>query len=267
VSGGEIVGTSGGSRIYVERAGDGPPVVALHGIGGGTYFFRGLATRLYSAARVIAIDLPGTGRSDAPRPLLFEHWIADISELIASEIGGPVVIIGHSLGTILALELWRSMRESIRGMVFVGGLPVVRNVVRERLTERAAAIRARGIAGWGCSIAAANFGSRAFADRPEAVVMFERLIETIDGPSYVRTIELLLDADATAVVPTVTVPCLSISGSEDKYAPPDAVAAFIGRLGGPARSIVLPRVGHLPFFEAPEEFASLVSEFLRTIST
>lgn len=265
MSGGAVVRTARGSSIYVEQSGDGPPVLALHGIGGGAYFFHGLAARLGSSARVIAIDLPGTGRSGTQSPMAFDDWVVDLSDLIDREIAQPVVVIGHSLGTILALHLWRQMPERLRGLMFVGGLPCARAVVRERLRERAAAIAADGIAGWGPAIAAANFGSRAMVERPEVIGLYARLIEGIDVPSYLRSIELLLAADATRLVATVTAPCLSISGAEDGYAPPDEVAAFVEALGGPAESIVLPGVGHLPFFEAPEEFAAAVRGFLQRL--
>lgn len=242
-------------------------MLAIHGLGGGAYFFNGLAARLRSSARVVAVDLPGTGRSGTRPPHAIDDWVADLAELIDRHCREPVVVVGHSLGTILALHLWETVRERIRGLVFVGGLPRARPVVRERLRERAAAIVAGGMGGWGPAIAAANFGSRAMAEHPEVVGLFGRLIETIDVHSYLQCIELLLGANATAVVRTVTAPCLSISGSEDGYAPAEDVVAFVDALGARASSVVLPGVGHLPFFEAPEEFAALVSRFLSATVT
>ncbi len=118
--------TARGAVVHLETAGDGPAVLALHGVGGGAYFFRGLAARLGLGYRITAIDLPGTGNSTAPQPLLLEHWIEDIGEVITRHIARPVVVIGHSLGTILALGLWRARPEWIRGILFVGGLPEVR---------------------------------------------------------------------------------------------------------------------------------------------
>jgi pimeloyl-ACP methyl ester carboxylesterase len=94
------------------------------------------------------------------------------------------------------------------------------------------------------------------------VGLFERSFEMQPLASYLRSIEILLAASATTVVPTVTVPVLSIAGDADTYAPPEFVAAFLSRLPHAATNVVLPDVGHLPFFEAPEEFARLIGDFL-----
>jgi 3-oxoadipate enol-lactonase len=101
-------------------------------------------------------------------------------------------------------------------------------------------------------------------DYPEVVALFERLFETHSVDTYTRWCRLLLEADATAIVPTVTVPCLAITGADDQYAPPDAVAAFVERLPRAARVEVIPDCGHVPFLERPEAFAATVRAFLRT---
>ena len=97
-----------GSSIYVEEIGSGPPVLALHGIGGGTYFFHGFAKRLAPRYRVFSIDLPGTGNSSTDKPVTLESTVADIGDLVADKIGEPVTILGHSFGTILALKAWET---------------------------------------------------------------------------------------------------------------------------------------------------------------
>jgi len=234
-----------------------PRVVALHGVGGGGYFFRDLAAALEGRYRVRAPDLVGRGGSFS-----FDDWLNGL-RLVLDDPGGPAFVIGHSLGTIIALELWRRWPDSIRGIVFVGGLPRPREVIRERLAARIAAIRADGtLAGWGPKISPAVFSARSRSEHPDVVSMFERRFEAQDPGRYLRSLELLIAADARDVVPTVTVPCASISGAEDFYAPPEDVTAFLAHLPAPAESIVLPEVGHVPFFEAPDAFAAAVGRVL-----
>ncbi len=259
----ESFSTGRGSLIHLERAGDGPVVLALHGLGGGGYFFRGLAERLGGRYQVVAIDLPGTGLSTVRAPFSLASWIADIGELVERHLAGPVIVIGHSLGTILALEAWRAWPDWIRGIVFVGGLPEVRSVVRERLSARADDIRRAGMAGWGPRVSPGIFGHTAFRERLEVIGLFERLFETQDAATYVRCTEILLGGAATPIVPTLRVPCVSISGGDDQYAPPDAVRAFMQAVPVPHDVHVLDGIGHMPFFEAPEVFATLVGQFLQ----
>lgn len=247
----------------LERAGDGPPVLALHGVGGGSYFFRGLAERMGLRYQVIATDLPTHSSPDEEgQPASMASWAEGVQEFIETHIQEPVAIVGHSLGTILALEVFRRCPERIRGLVFVGGLPEVRELMVTRLRERVASIAATGMAGWGPGVSPGVFGKRAQETRPEVVGLFERLLEAHDPRTYIRNMNILMASSAVDVVPTVDVPCLSVSGTEDLYAPPEYVTAFLARLPQPCQQVLLPGVGHMPFFEVPDEFAGVVGTFL-----
>jgi pimeloyl-ACP methyl ester carboxylesterase len=252
----------------VEEAGDGPPLLAVHGVGGGAYFFRGLAERLGLRYRVIAVDLPSEGGSAADSSAgaaSIASWVEGLQELVDARIGQPVVVIGHSLGTILALESWRRWPQHIRSMVFVGGLPQVRPPIRLKLSQRIEAIASGGIDGWGPRVSPGVFAARTFVERPEVIGMFERLLEAQAPSAYIRMLQNLLGAAAADVVPSVTVPCVAISGRDDAYAPPDDVADFVARLPVACDRIVLADVGHMPFFEAPQEFAQAIQAFLETL--
>jgi pimeloyl-ACP methyl ester carboxylesterase len=254
---------SSGSSIWYEEAGSGPPVLALHGVGGGAYFFSGLSERLGGRYRIVAIDYPGVGLSTAaPEAFSVEGWVRDLGEMVTNLFDGPVTIIGHSLGTIVALECWNAWATRISSMIFVGGLPEVRPAIRARLLERCELIARDGIEGWGRRVAPGVFGQAALHTRPEVVGLFTRIFDGQPADVYVRSLRLLTAASAERVVPAVTVPCFSISGSEDAYAPPDAVSAFLDRFHARPDQTVLPGVGHMPFFEAPERFADVVGSCL-----
>lgn len=248
--------------LYVDEAGTGRPALALHGLGGGAYFFRGLAAHMGLRHRVLAVDLPGTGASPAPGGFSLQDWVADLGEFVAREIREPVAIIGHSMGTIIGLEASAAWPEWIRGMVFIGGLPEVRPPVRERLIARATAMRASGMAGWGARVMPGIFSPATFASKPEVIGLFERLFETHDVTSYLRSLDILLGASAVDRVPGVRVPCLAITGQDDQYAPPDAVRAFMAHMLAPHDVAVIPDAAHMPFFERPHELAALVGTFL-----
>jgi 3-oxoadipate enol-lactonase len=108
------------------------------------------------------------------------------------------------------------------------------------------------------------FAASTFVDRPEVVAAFERLFELQSVEDYVRCCTILLAANAEPIVPTVAVPCLAITGEHDQYAPPAAVAAFIGRIPRTPPLEVIPNCGHLPFLEQPDAFAAAVKSFLRS---
>lgn len=257
--------TSRGTSLYVEDIGSGPAILAVHGLGGGAYFFRGLAERLRDRYRVLSVDLPGTGRSVVTGEFSLDTWVDDLGDLIDERVGLPTVFLGHSMGTIIGLKAWDSWPDWIRAFVFVGGLPQVRAVVRERLTERMESVAKHGLAGWGEKVMPGIFAPATMASSPEVVGLFERLFEAQHPATYVRCTKILLEASAVWTVPTVRVPCLALTGRHDQYAPPDAVNAFAKRLPGEWREEVMEDCGHMPFFEAPDAFAKAVRTFLEEL--
>jgi 3-oxoadipate enol-lactonase len=246
--------------MNVEDTGTGPAVLALHGLGGGAYFFRGLAERLQHDYRVISVDLP-----TSPAGFSMDTWLADLEALAAERVSGPLVVLGHSMGTILALEAWAAWPQRIRGLIFVGGVPQVAPRIRERLSDRVRALEgATNLIGWGRKVAPGVFSPNTFRDRPEVVAAFERLFETQTVEAYVHSCRILLGANAEAIVGTVTVPSVAITGEHDQYAPPEAVAAFMQQIPGTPPLQVISGCGHLPFLEQPDAFAAAVKAFLRS---
>ena len=250
--------------MHVDDTGNGIPVLAIHGLGGSAAFFTAFAQRVASDARVLAVDLPGTGRSPSPE-ISMAGWVRDLDGVVSARANTPVVILGHSLGTIVALEAWRAWPDRIRALILVGGLPRVRPLIRARLTERLAALDgATTLHGWGWRAAPGVFSPSTIPERPEIVRDFAERFDAQPVDSYVRCTRVLLDADATAIVDSVSVKTLAITGADDQYAPPELVAGFVGSIPG-ARLEVMPACGHVPFLERPEEFAGHVRSFLRTL--
>lgn len=253
--------------MYAEDAGAGPCVLALHGLGGGAYFFRGLARRLQASYRVLSVDLPGTGRSAAEGPPSIDHWVDRLGHLVDEQDAAPVVLLGHSMGTIVALHAYAAWPDRIRGMIFVGGLPRVRPLIHERLSARLAALEgARDLAGLGSTVSPGVLSPATLAGQPELVALFERLFEAQSLDAYLACTRVLLDADATPLVGSVRAPCLAVTGADDPYAPPEAVAAFLQSLPHPAPLEVIGTCGHLPFLEQPAAFARVVEAFLRGLT-
>ena len=258
--------TRSGSSLYVEDTGSGPPVLALHWIGGGAYFFGGFAKRLQSSHRILSVDLPGTGNSTSGiQSFTIESIAADLGDLVADKIGGPVTILGHSFGTIVALKAWETWPQKIRALIFACGLPKVRPNVHERLSIRAEDISKNGIIGWGERMSAGVFSKTTLSDQPEMVKLVERIFEGQNASSYLRSIELLLGADVRHIVPTVKVPCMAVIGAEDSYAPSESAREFISQIPVGCEEHILPGYAHMPFLEAPELFANTVEKFLGSL--
>ncbi len=171
------------------------------------------------------------------------------------------------MGTILALEVIRRAPDLAAGLIVVGGLPEPLPGARTRIRDRVdddppARARAGGI---GAEVVAANFSRRSQAERPELTALFAKLFDRQDAAAYASTAEALAAWTARELPPLDDVPCLVITGEEDRYAPPDAIQTFARTLPPPPRTRIeiMRDCGHLPFLEQPAAFAAIVSSFLR----
>src|SRR5215218_10961108 len=101
-------------------AGAGSPVVLVHGLGGAASNWVELAPELARDHRVIAVDLPGHGGS-SPLPALpnLEPFADRVGLVLRSEAADPAVVVGHSLGCVVALRLAMRSPELVRGLVLV----------------------------------------------------------------------------------------------------------------------------------------------------
>ncbi len=94
-----------GCELYFEEAGEGPPVVLIHGAGAYAGLYRPLVAELESTHRVLSYDRRGCSRSvHAPVRQLRVH-VEDSERLIRDHFGEPVIVVGWSAGAMVALHL------------------------------------------------------------------------------------------------------------------------------------------------------------------
>jgi pimeloyl-ACP methyl ester carboxylesterase len=251
-----------GTRVYLQEWGAGPTLLCLHGLGGGTHFFGALGQNLSNRVNTVAVDFPGPGLSAATSRFSFDEAARLIVELIRHDSLTAPVLLGHSMGTIVALEVVRQAPDLVRGLVLVGGLPEPRTEARARLAARIEHVRRHGMAGLGEHVAAANFARQTREERPEVAAVFARAFEMQDADAYIATAEALCRWTARPLPPLEHVRCLVITGEEDLYAPPDSVGDFVRALPPDTRFEILRGCGHLPFLEQPPAFAEIVAGFL-----
>jgi pimeloyl-ACP methyl ester carboxylesterase len=263
-----VITIDNGDELYLDEygAGDGrAALVCLHGLGGGGYFFGGIGrAQAARGSRVLCPDLPGSGFSPrGDRPVTFDRFADAVVQLIERKTAaGPIALMGHSMGTIIALRLYARIPDRIGSMIFVGGLPAPLPEAQARLRDRAALARSAGMAAVAPTIVPVVFARRSLDAIPDKVAMFERLLVRSDPEGYAQTALALAGASAADVVARVRgVPCLCVTGTADRYAPPAAVRAFAGSITGAVYE-EFPDCGHMPFFEAPDAFNRVVQRFL-----
>jgi pimeloyl-ACP methyl ester carboxylesterase len=114
-----------GVRLHYLEEGTGPLVVLLHGNAVTVEDWRasGVFEALTKTNRVIAFDRPGFGHSSRPRSVVWTP--AEQARLIAAALQqkgeSKATIVGHSFGTLVALELGLNHPELARSLVLIGG--------------------------------------------------------------------------------------------------------------------------------------------------
>ena len=101
---------------HVQEMGDGPLALLIHGAGGATQSWRHLMPLLAKTHRVVAVDLPGQGftRNGAVQRLGLPAMAQDLLGLIVDQGWRPALLIGHSAGVAIALEIARHLMPTPR---------------------------------------------------------------------------------------------------------------------------------------------------------
>jgi pimeloyl-ACP methyl ester carboxylesterase len=114
-----------GVRLHYLEQGEGRPVVLLHGnvVTAEDFACSGILDRVAERHRVIAFDRPGMGHSDRPNGRLWTPGAqADLLRRAFDRLGiEQAVVLGHSLGAMVAAALALDHPEAVRGLVLVSG--------------------------------------------------------------------------------------------------------------------------------------------------
>jgi len=266
-----------GVSIHVEEAGPetgSPVLVALHGFASGTFTWAGVAALLADQHRVVAWDRPPFGRSDRPPPSSGDADpygpAADLrrtEQLLERLAGGhPPVLVGHSAGALLAVQVALAGTVPLAGIVLIapavdqGPPPTVRAVSRlpgsallgttmVRVGALGAAAVLRRTARHATPLTEATAAEAGRCLRiPGTAAALWHLTRTWQPPAV---LDRLGELDVPAVV---------IGGIDDRIVDVPAQRAVAEALG--AELHLLEGAGHAPHEQRPDEVAAVVERFV-----
>ena len=237
-------------------------LVFLHGIGGGHAAWEHQVPFFESHGhRCIAWDAPGYGGTPMVEPYSFAN-VARALERALPE--APVVLVGHSMGGMIAQEAWAHFPRRIRALALTftssafggSGSDFARSFIEARiqpldLGKTMAEVAAR--------VMPAMHGQRS---DPSGLMLAARVMAGVPPDTYRKAVAMLTTFDRRALLSGITVPTLVLAGSEDFVAPAAMMERIAQKIPG-AEYRVLPGCGHLGPMDQPEAFNAVLLEFLQ----
>ncbi|MBM7508039.1 3-oxoadipate enol-lactonase [Nocardioides salarius] len=236
------------------------PLLLLHPLGSDSSFWSSCAHLL--ARPLLVPDLPGHGSAELPDVRAGVPGLAAaVHEWLDGEVTSPVVVVGISLGGLVAQQLAVQHPERVAGLVLVDTVAAYPAPMRASWLERAAAARSDGLEVLADAMQDMWFGEDTRREHADLVAAARRRFVTTDPEGYARTCEVLRDADTTALLSQITVPTLVVCGDAD--APPFVQAAPALAAGVRDGELQwLPGARHASVLEKPHAFAEMVQGFL-----
>jgi 2-hydroxy-6-oxonona-2,4-dienedioate hydrolase len=257
---------AGGALTRVLECGDGDDVVVfLHGSGArADRWLRNLTALAATGRRTLAFDFPGHGLASKRSDHSYDtpSFAEVLGEIVDGLCGGPVTLVGTSLGAHVAAWYACSSPESVRAAILVGPLglvPVHRD--SSQTSSRIADTSTEGVA--------AKLATLLRDDSlvTPAWVKEERRVNTSPGAGEaLARLRSYLAAGVNGDVvgdryARLRIPTLLVWGSEDRFVDPRYGFEAREVLGG-APLVYLDDAGHAPYIERAEAFNELVAEFL-----
>jgi pimeloyl-ACP methyl ester carboxylesterase len=249
-------------------AGAGPKTVLfLHGIGGNRDSFAAELPRLAGAWRAMAWDMPGYGTSPPIAPLTFEALAQAVVAVLDAERAEKAVLVGHSLGGMIAQETAARFPQRVSGLVlfatsaaFGGKDDKFKN---EFLAQRLAPLDA----GKSMPEIAEELTKGLFGPYPPEAARRRAIASmgAIPTTSYRAALECIVDFNRTDDLARIACPTLVLAAEHDRLAPPKTMERMAQRIPG-ARYRCIAGAGHLANFEQPAAFAAVLDEFLATLA-
>ncbi len=257
--------TVAGAVVSYRESGSGTAMLLIHGIGGSSESWTPQLAGLAKDARLIAPDLPGYGGSELglrDKPSV-DDYVRPLSGLLQQlEPGaGPLHVLGHSLGALIAVRLASLEPERIASLCLIH--PVLgfgRMPPEEREAVRVARLKDYDSLGPVEFARSRSRGILAKNVRPEVVAEASRVMQGISPSAYHCAWEMMVAENIFSYTGSVQAPTLIICGAEDPVAPPAAGKELAAAIAG-ARLVVVDNVGHFVMLEATAELERLYREF------
>jgi pimeloyl-ACP methyl ester carboxylesterase len=272
-------------------AGDGPPIVFVHGLGGSHLNWALIGSALAKGRRAVALDLRGFGLTPgSPRSTSIRSNVRLLDAFIREIVGGPAVLVGNSMGGVISVLQTHNNPSSVAGLVLVDpALPPVSTRPDLRVAGMFATYLLPGLGGLYMRLAQSRLPARqqvrrmhnlVFADPRRADPKLEEVsVALVEQRRQIRgKEESFLGATRSLmrflarpdryrdIMAGIAAPVLLISGDADRLVP-IAAARRVAAANPKWDTVFMADVGHTPQLERPAAVIDAVSTWLARTTT
>jgi 3-oxoadipate enol-lactonase len=241
------------------------PVVFLQGIIGPARLWE-LQVAPFRAAGYdpVPLDLPGYGVRPPVDHMTFDMLAADVEQAVDTRHLDRPVLVGHSLGGMIAQTCLRRRPQGYRAVVLSGTSPAFGNPGGD-FQKRFVADRLGPLdAGKTMADMAPESVAQLMApgaDPQNRALLIEEMGK-VSPRTYRAAVKCLVDFDERANLGHIQVPVLCLVGELDRNAPAPMMQRMAGKIPG-AKYVCLSGLGHMPNLEAPQAYNAAILDFLR----
>ena len=252
-------------QIAYRETGTGQTLFFLHGMNGNSKSWENLFYSLSSSFRVIAWDAPSFGGSDVFGDNIEEYKNA-AKALIETLKLKKIILIGHSMGGLIASQLAYDNDVSVSGLILSSTHLGFGCKKGEPLMER----YANRLKTFSTKLSDIDYAmERAQRNTPEGTS--QAVVEFLANVALGIRLESIRDGgrmsqetDNTTICNNLKVPVLILSGAKDTVISTEMHASLIAALPG-ATEVVFPKAGHASYAEYPDQFIFQVTEFAKKV--
>jgi len=261
-----------GTRLHYQATGSGQSLLLLHGWGMSRAVFSEVEERLAPSFRCLSIDLPGHGASPVTSGFSLENLVAAVGGFIRQLQLEKPILLGWSLGGIVAQKVALQGENPLAGLVlvsttprFVAGKEWQAGLPELQLRALRRDLRRNYARALGEFFQLMFAGAQLPRDRFREVVRFAAGAGRVpDETSALAGLELLQRSDLSRQLHKIDYPCLVVHGTADRIIPVEAGRYLAEQIAGSELEL-LPEAGHAPFLDRPEQFCERIERFIHGI--
>ncbi|MGI9335855.1 MAG: alpha/beta fold hydrolase [Gammaproteobacteria bacterium] len=256
--------------IAYHRTGGGSPVVLIHGVGLRSESWLPQIDALAIRYSVNAADMPGHGESSAMElsaPTIGQY--ADrMAAFIEATVGEPAILIGHSMGALIVLDIAARFPTLCRGVAAITAVYRRSQAATQAIQERARAIRLSDDDDLATSPVTRWFGASPTGEEARLAALCIQWLTEGDRDGYATAYGVFANQDglSDAALASIDVPALFLTADGDPNSTPEMSRAM-AQIAPRGEALVIEGARHMVQLTHPEEINAALGEFCARCDT